>query len=224
MHRVNEIKVLIAEGSPIFRRGLEACFGMTMDIKACVHEGDGSDLLVSLESRAADVVLLDTVLAGVPGFTLVKQVKDQHPATTILLMTGTTDVGWLLRGIRAGASGVVSKMASLEEFHNAVRRVHTGRHYIAEPLAEKLVRYYQHNETESLEERLSPREFEVMQWLSRGCKLSEIARKLELSHQTVTTHRRHILEKTGLRTTAEIIRYGILNGLSGAEELSNLGE
>jgi two-component system invasion response regulator UvrY len=73
-----------------------------------------------------------------------------------------------------------------------------------------------------LDERLSPREFEVMQLLSTGLKLSEIACKLKLSHQTITTHRRHILEKTGLRTTAEIIRYGVLHGLGAPEERAGL--
>ncbi len=73
-----------------------------------------------------------------------------------------------------------------------------------------------------MDERLSPREFEVMQLLSTGLKLSEIACKLKLSHQTITTHRRHILEKTGLRTTAEIIRYGVLHGLGAPEERAGL--
>ena len=107
----------------------------------------------------------------------------------------------------------MAKTAPVEELTAAIQRVHEGHPYIAEPLAGKLVLFYQRNEQEPLDERLSPREFQVMQLLSRGLKLSEIARHLDLSHQTITTHRRHILEKTGLRTTAEIIRYGILNGL-----------
>ncbi len=211
--KTGTINVFIAESIPIFRRGLEACLAATADMAVVGHVGEGADLDAHLEPGRFDVMLLDSGLPGLNGFALLKQVKATCPSAPVLLMAATADVGWLLRGIRAGASGVVLKDAPVEELRTAIQRVHQGHPYIAEPLAGKLVLFYQRNEKEPLDERLSPREFQVMQYLSQGLKLSEIARKLELSHQTITTHRRHILEKTGLRTTAEIIRYGILNGL-----------
>ncbi len=182
------------------------------------HVGSGADVPARIEPDWCDVMLLDTGLPGLEGFALLRQIKETSPRLPVLLMAGSADVAWLLRGIRAGASGVVSKEASPDEFRSAIRRVRAGHPYITEPLAGRLVLYYQRNEHEPLDERLSPREFEVMQLLSAGLKLSEIARKLNLSHQTITTHRRHILEKTGLRTTAEIIRYGVLHGLGAPED------
>jgi DNA-binding NarL/FixJ family response regulator len=186
------------------------------------HAGSGAEVPVRIEPDWCDVMLLDTGLPGLEGFSLLRQIKETSPRLPVLMMADSADVAWLLRGIRAGASGVVSKEASPDEFRSAIRRVRAGHPYIAEPLAGRLVLYYQRNEHEPLDERLSPREFEVMQLLSAGLKLSEIARKLNLSHQTITTHRRHILEKTGLRTTAEIIRYGVLHGLGSPEETPEL--
>jgi DNA-binding NarL/FixJ family response regulator len=216
------IRVFIAEGQAIFRHGVQACLAETHDMIAIGHAGSGAEVPARMGPDECDVMLLDTGLPGLEGFALLKQIKESSPRLPVLLMAGSVDVAWLLRGIRAGASGVVSKESSPDEFRSAIRRVRAGHPYIAEPLAGRLVLYYQRNEHKPLDERLSPREFEVMQLLSTGLKLSEIARKLNLSHQTITTHRRHILEKTGLRTTAEIIRYGVLHGLGAPENNAGL--
>ncbi|MEI6564097.1 MAG: response regulator transcription factor [bacterium] len=207
------VGVFIADSYPVFRHGLESHLDALPDMATVGRAGTGHEVLTGMGSGGVNVLLLDAGLPGLEGFSLVKQVKEQCPVLPVLLMAASQDIKWLLRGIRAGASGVVSRAASLQEFETAIRRVHGGQPYMPEPLAEQLVLFYQRHENEPLDERLSPREFEVMQWLAQGLKLSEIARTLKLSHQTVTTHRRHILEKTGLRTTADIIRYAILNGL-----------
>ena len=209
------IKVLIADSQPVFRRGLESCLAATPDLVASGSAGAGEEVPASLESDEHDVVLLDSHMPGMEGCVLLKRIKEQYPRLPVLLVVSTTDAGWLIRGIRAGAAGIVSKNASMEVFGTAIRRVHSGSPYIAEPLAERLVMYYQRNEGAPLDERLSRREFEVMQLLCRGLKVSEIARELHLSHQTIASHRRNITMKTGLRTVAESVRYGIMNGVDG---------
>ena len=213
-----EILVLVADRHPVFRQGVAACLGETPDIRVAGQAAGGGEMAKRLAQASYHVMLLDADLPGLAGFSLLKQVKDDCPSLRILLMASVPDIGWLLRGVRAGASGMVTKEAMPVELEAAIRRIHAGEPYMAEPLARKMVLFHQRQEQEPLDERLSPREFEVMRRLSQGLKLSEIARKLQLSHQTITTHRRHILEKTGLRTTAEIIRFGVLNGLGDPDE------
>jgi DNA-binding NarL/FixJ family response regulator len=208
-----KIGVFIADSYPVFRHGLASHLNLTPDMESVGQAGTGQELLDGFQRAQASVLLLDAGLMGLDGFVLLRQFKSGYPALPVLLMSTSQDVRWLLRGIRAGANGVVAREASLEEVETAIRRVHGGHPYIPELLSEQLVLFYQRQESDPLDARLSPRELEVMQWLTRGFKLSEIARALSVSHQTVTTHRRHILEKTGLRTTAEIIRYGIMNGV-----------
>ncbi len=208
-----KIEVFIADGHPVFRKGLESHFAVTPDMVAVGGVGTGSELVSGVIKSRANVLCLDAGLPGLAGFLLLKQLRDKCPDLPVLLMASSQEIRWLLKGIQAGALGVVSRTASLKEFELAIRRVYAGQPYMPEPFAEQLVVHFQRNECEPLDERLSPREFEVMQLLVKGLKLSEIAETLEVSHQTVTTHRRHILEKTGLRNTAEIIRYGILNGV-----------
>ena len=210
---MGKIEVFIADSYPVSRHGLQAHLAVTADMAAVGQACSGPELVAGVYGSEPDILFLDAGLRGLEGFLVLKQIKEDFPDLPVLLMEAAQDIRWLLRGIRAGASGVVSRSASLEEVEMAIRRVHAGQPYMPPPLAEQLVLYYQRNESEPLDERLSPREFEVMQWLTKGLKLSEVARQLNVSHQTVTTHRRHIQEKTGLRTTAEIIRYGILNGV-----------
>ena len=209
----DKIGVFIADSYPVFRHGLESHLAVTSDLATVGQAGCGTELVAGVQAGLTDVLFLDAGLKGLEGFLVLRQIKEDYPDLPVLLMAASQDIRWLLRGIRAGASGVVSRSASLDEVERAIRRVQAGQPYIPEQLAEQLVLFYQRNESEPLDERLSPREFEVMQWLTKGFKLSEVARQLKISHQTVTTHRRHIQEKTGLRTTAEIIRYGILNGV-----------
>ena len=213
-----KIGVFIADSYPVFRHGLESYFAVTPDLVLAGWAGTGPEMMEGGQWTRVNTLLLDAGLSGLDGFMLLQQFKDDYPDISVLLMAASQDIRWLLKGIRAGASGVVSREASLKEVETAIRRVNAGLPYIPAPLAEQVVLYYQRNENEPLDERLSPREFEVMQWLTQGLKLSEIARKLKVSHQTVTTHRRHILEKTGLRTTSGIIRYGILNGVEAPME------
>lgn len=212
-----KIGVFIAESYPVFRHGLESHIAMIPDMLAMGQAGTGPEMMAGFVSGQANVLLLDAGLSGLEGFGLLKQLKEADPHLSVLLMATSQDIKWLLRGIRAGALGVVSRAAPFDVIETAIRRVYAGYPYIPESLAEQLVLYHQRNESEPLDERLSPRELEVMEELTRGLKLSEIAQKLEVSHQTVTTHRRHILEKLALRTTAEIIRYGIQNGIGEIE-------
>lgn len=208
-----KIGVFIADSYPVFRYGLEAHFAVTADMVAVGQAGTGKEMILGVGSGRVNVLFLDAGLSGLSGFLVVKELKETYPALAVLLLSASQDIRWLLRGIRAGATGVIPREAPWAEVETAIRRVHAGQPYMPSPLAEQMVLYYQRNEGEPLDERLSPREYEVMQWLTLGLKLSEVARKLHVSHQTVTTHRRHILEKTGLRTTSDIIRYGILNGV-----------
>lgn len=212
------IGILIAESGAVYGEGLEACLARQPDMRVVGRIDHGREVRSWVPREGVTLLMLDTLLPGLEGFALLKEIRAARPTLPILLMAGTQDVGWLLRGIRAGANGVVPKDASVEQVSTAVRRIHQGHPYIGEALAEKMILFYQRHEVEPLEERLSPREFEVMRYLCSGLKLSEIARALHLSHQTITTHRRHILEKTGMRTTAEIIRYGILRGLGDDAE------
>ncbi len=118
---------------------------------------------------------------------------------------------YAIRAIRAGASGYVAKDASMEELCAALRRVLEGGRHVSPQLAERLGTL--RPERKTLHEGLSDREMEVLCLIGRGLTVSQIAQQLRLSVKTISTYRARILEKTSMRTNAELMRYALDHGL-----------
>jgi DNA-binding NarL/FixJ family response regulator len=119
-----------------------------------------------------------------------------------------------LRALRAGASGFVEKTKAPETLLTAIRRVAAGATYVSPEIAEKLAEDVWRGGAEAMpHERLSDREFEIFQLLGSGMSATEIAHTLNLSVKTVSTHRTHILGKTGLHTNADMVEYVNSHGL-----------
>ncbi|HEX3110077.1 MAG TPA: response regulator transcription factor, partial [Thermoanaerobaculia bacterium] len=115
--------------------------------------------------------------------------------------------------LRAGASGYLKKDSSAEEVNRALDRILAGKRYVGPDVAEQLATLTLFGEEKKPHERLSNREYQVFQQLSSGKTVTEIARMLTLSVKTVSTHRRHILEKMQLHTNADLVRYANQNNL-----------
>jgi two-component system, NarL family, invasion response regulator UvrY len=121
-----------------------------------------------------------------------------------------------IRTLKAGASGFMSKDAAPEELVNAIRKILRGGKYINESVAERLLSDLGSPAQKSNgqpHEALSDREFQILRLLGEGKTVGEIAAELSISVPTVSTHRTRILEKMGMKTTAELMRYAIENHL-----------
>jgi DNA-binding NarL/FixJ family response regulator len=115
--------------------------------------------------------------------------------------------------IKAGASGFLHKTAPEAEILAAIKRVLARKTYISPDLAASLaVRSLESGHASPLES-LSGREMEVLRLLGKGCPSKEIANRLTLSAKTVSTYRARILQKLGLQSTGEIVRYAVNNGV-----------
>lgn len=205
-------RVVIAEDHAISRRGLTLM----------ISEGDGptvlgasssAELMRLLRSDRVDAVVMSSSFEK-DGTEIVRRIRSQFPRLPILVFNNQPDDLVAIRILRAGASGYLQKKSPPEELMLALRHLMSGGTYInaviAEMLASELIRG---GEGKKPHERLSPREIEVFYLLASGKTVSEAARKLKLSVKTVSTHRTHILEKTGLRNSLDIIRYAILNSM-----------
>jgi len=120
-----------------------------------------------------------------------------------------------VRAFRDGASGYLTKASTPKELISAIRKVSQGGRYVTEALAEKLT-YFLHGDAEKApHEKLSDREYQVMLLIASGKTVTQIAEELCLSVKTISTYRRHILEKMQFSTNAEITMYAIQNKLLG---------
>ena len=201
------IRLVIADDHSLVREGFRRLFETRADISLEGVASDGDELLEVLEGTPADVVILDISMPG-PGFaSLLDTIRGRWPASAVLVVSMHPEESWAIRALRAGASGYLPKSRSAEELATAIRTVHEGRKYVTPSLGAILAERLLDPAAGDPHETLTPREEEVFLMLGSGKMLKTVARELELSPKTVSTHRRRILDKLGLNSTAELVRY-----------------
>jgi len=208
------IRVIIADDHAVVREGIRRILADAGDVEVVAEAADGTELLAQLERAPCDVVLLDLSMPGLPGLEALRTIRAVCPSLPILVLSMHPEEQYAARTIRLGASGYLDKAGKPSELIHALRIVAGGSMYVTPPVAEQLVDRARQASSQLPHEALSNREFEVVCLMAAGKKLSDIARELSISVKTVSTFRGRILEKLGLRTTAEIIRYAIEHGLS----------
>jgi DNA-binding NarL/FixJ family response regulator len=160
-----------------------------------------------------DIVVLDLSLGGRGGLEVLKELKQIRPRLPVLILSVHTEVQFVRRAFKAGASGYISKDCPRSELTKAINKVIDKGNYISPALAEKLAVDIGRDTDRPPHEILSDREFEVTRLIASGKTVSEIARLLSLSDATISTYRTRVLDKMGMKTNAELIHYAIQNKL-----------
>ncbi|MCU1246897.1 MAG: DNA-binding response regulator, partial [Acidobacteria bacterium] len=135
------------------------------------------------------------------------------PRLPVLILSMHREDVFAVRALRAGAQGYVQKDDAPDVLLLAIRRIAAGGTYVSPAMAERIARDLSHGAVVLPHERLSDREFEVFRLLGAGISVTDIARSLNLSVKTVSSHRTHILEKTGFHKNADIVDYVISHQL-----------
>lgn len=151
-----------------------------------------------------------------PGSTFVetlKEIRQRHPSVKVLVLSVHPEDQWALRALRAGAAGYLTKDHSPERLIEAIRRVARGGRYVSGTLAEKLAGLMDDGRARAPHEALSDREFEVLRALGSGMTVKDVALELRLSAKTVSTYRVRLVEKMGLQSKAELVRYVVEHNL-----------
>jgi len=204
---------LIADEHSIVRIGLQQILAQRADIEGIEQASAPEETLEFLRRTHFDIVIVGLSLSSDDGLDVVKRIHREFPATGILVLSAEPEEQYALRALRAGASGYLKKDSSQEELARALDRILAGRKYVGLDVAEQLATLTIFGEEKKPHERLSDREYQVFRQLSGGKTVTEIARMLTLSVKTVSTHRRHILEKMQLQTNADLVRYANQNNL-----------
>ena len=201
------IRIAIADDHAIVRKGLRQILAETNDLAVTGEAASADELLTLLRAQSFDVVVLDLTLGSRDGIDLLKTIKSEFPRLHVLILSMHAEDLFAVRALRAGAGGYVQKEGAPEELLSAIRRIAAGRTYVSPAMAERFAIDLMRGSEKLLHERLSDREFQVFRALGSGKSVKEIADALNLSVKTVSTHRTHILTKTGLRNNADIVSY-----------------
>ncbi|GMU96359.1 response regulator transcription factor [Ignavibacterium sp.] len=209
----DKIKILIADDHAIVREGLKQIVAEEKDMTVLGEAENSETLMNLLEKDKWDIVILDINMPGRNGLEILKDIKQLYPDLPVLILSMFSEEQYGLRSIKAGASGYLKKVSAPDELVQAIRRIVSGRKYITETLAEKLAENLSEPKVNSLHEKLSDREFEIMCSIAQGKSAEEIANELSISVNTFYTYRNRILEKLSMRSNVEITQYAIRNKL-----------
>ncbi|MDO8845175.1 response regulator transcription factor [Methylicorpusculum sp.] len=203
------IRLIIADDHPIIRTGLKHLFQLSVDIDIVAETDNSQQLLDLLKDKVdeVDLLLLDLNMPGFSGIESITYVRKHYPDLPILILSMHNELQIVTRALKAGASGYLTKDSEPEILLSAIRKVAAGGRFIDPKLAEKLVFEFEGSHEKKPHEKLSEREFEVMQLLANGKSVNEIANALFISNKTVSTHKTHLLKKLHLNNITELIRY-----------------
>lgn len=207
------IRVVVADDHGLMREGIKHILRSADDIEVHAEASDGFEVLALVRKGGFDVLIMDLSMPGRSGMDLIKQIKDEAPDLSVLVLTMHDEDQYAARAIRLGAHGYITKESAGKDLVNAIRRVHAGRPYISMEVAEQLAMDAMQHRHDLPHKSLTNREFEVFNMLVTGKSVTDIAAILHLSVKTVSTHKAHILQKLGTPSLAELVQYAIAHGL-----------
>jgi DNA-binding NarL/FixJ family response regulator len=212
---MTELQIFLADDHAVVREGLKALINSQPDMQVIGEAEDGRAACQRARDLQPDIVILDVSMPYLNGAQAAEQLKRACPNARVLALTVHEDTGYLRQLLKAGAAGYVLKRSAAEELIRAIRIVAAGGIYLDPNLAGRLVdRFVRKPSTNDALQAsdLSDREAEVLRLMAQGYSNKEIAAQLNISIKTVETYKARSMEKLGLHSRVEIVRYALQQG------------
>ena len=211
-----DLRVFLADDHAVVREGLKSLIDAQPGMTVVGEAADGLAACEQVLVLRPDVVVMDVSMPGVGGAQATERIRRECPGVKVLALTVHEDKGYLRQLLAAGAAGYVLKRAAAEELVRAIRAVAAGGVYLDPALAGKVVKGFVRQptgrDTPTESDELSDREVEVVRLTAAGHSNKEIAARLDLSVKTVETYKSRALEKLGLESRADLVRYALQRG------------
>lgn len=201
------IRVFVADDHPVVLQGLKAIVQHDPDLELVGAAATTAEARERVPGAGADVLILDIDMPGRGGLDALVELRDDQPDLAVLVLSHHPEDPYGIRAIQSGAAGYLDKHSVTDQLVTAIKRVASGKKYISDALGELLAVFVEEGQEAAPHTTLSHREFQVLTLIARGLTLSEIADELALSVKTISTYRSRLLEKMGLRTNAQLMRY-----------------
>jgi len=213
---VSTLRVVLADDHALVRAGFRSLLEALAGVQVVGEAADGREALRLIGELRPDLALIDIAMPGLNGLEVVGRVAKEHPRTRVIVVSMHAQDEYVRRALVAGAAGYMLKHADGRELEMAIRAVAAGGTWLSPSVSKKVVAAYSKNERGGAEdpvEALTGRQREILQLIAEGHSRKEIAQRLQLSVKTVESHRAHMVERLGTRSTAELVRWAVRHGI-----------
>ncbi|MNK74492.1 Oxygen regulatory protein NreC [compost metagenome] len=214
---LSKIRILLSDDHAILRSGLKMLLSAEPDMEVVGEATDGEEAIALAEQLHPDLVLMDVSMPRVNGIEATAEIKRRMPQVKVLVLTMHENEEYLFRTLKAGGSGYVLKKAADTELLDAIHQVMEGGAFLRPSVTKALVQDYLER-VETGEETdsyglLTERERQILKLIAEGFTNQEMAKMLVISVRTVETHRAHLMDKLGMHTRSELVKYALRKGL-----------
>ncbi|NTW02827.1 MAG: response regulator transcription factor [Oscillochloris sp.] len=212
---MKKLRILLADDHAIVRAGLKALIDGQPDLMVVGEASDGLEVMNLVGDCQPDIVVMDLSMPRMSGMEATEQLREHSPQINVLILSVHEDVTYLRRVFDAGATGYVLKHAATELLIAAIRGVAAGQIYLDPSLGATMMLHTMVGGTGRVGADiaiLSERELGVLRLIAQGYSNKEIAAQLDLSVKTIETYKARAMEKLGISSRVEIVRYATIHG------------
>ncbi|MBH9973565.1 MULTISPECIES: response regulator [Commensalibacter] len=210
-----KIKILLIDDHSLFRSGLKFLLNNQEDIEVIGEAQNGSEGIKLAQKLNPDIILLDLDMPRMGGKETLQNLLNINPDLNILILTVSEDNDDLIQCMTLGAKGYLLKNINTDFLLDSIHKVYEGNNILSPAMISTLIDQFRPNEKEKdedLYDSLTPREKEILAWLTKGISNKEIARFLSVSESTIKLHVQNILRKLNLHSRVQAAIYALEHG------------
>lgn len=213
------IRILVADDHTLVRAGIRELLQKIPQVEVVAEAGDGREALALVKSKLPNLVLLDIAMKSLTGLEVAERISKDFPGVKVIILSMHANEEYVMRALRAGASGYLLKDAATAELDLAIKAVSAGETYLSPAISRGVIDSYlgRVEGKQSPLDQLTPRQREILQLIAEGRSTKEIAFTLNVSVKTVETHRAQLMDRLDIHDVAGLVRYAMRVGLISPE-------
>lgn len=216
---MNKAKILLVDDHTILRDGIASILNNVEGVEVVGALSSGEEAVSEFQKSGANVILMDILMSGMTGLEATRWIKEQDPSVKVIIISSEIKKEYVSTGIKCGIDGYLPKDVDKETLITAIRTVMKGEKFFNAAITNLVFEDFYNGEKDGRKRNrkiavgLTNRENEIMALIASGKSNQEVADSLFISTKTVETHKANILDKLGLRNTAELVKYAIKHNI-----------